>query len=166
LADGRILDRPGYDPETGILFDPQGTAFPPVPPFPTQYGARQAFEVLTALFKEFPLVDEPSKSVLWSALLSGLARPAVSFVPAHAFTAPSDGTGKSKLIDCVGVLLTGRESAAVSQAIDETEFEKKLGAVLLAGDAIVSIDNCTEPVGSALLCMSLTQSEVQIRSSG
>ena len=27
-ADGQLLDQPGYDPKTGILFDPLGVDFP------------------------------------------------------------------------------------------------------------------------------------------
>jgi putative DNA primase/helicase len=87
----------------------------------------------------------------------------VSFVPCHAFDAPAAGSGKSKLVDCCSIVLTGRECAVVSQATDDTEFEKKLGAVLLAGDPLVSIDNCTEAIDNQLLCMITTQRLVQIR---
>ena len=30
-VDGELLDQPGYDPRTGILFDPLGVTFPRVP---------------------------------------------------------------------------------------------------------------------------------------
>ena len=28
MADGRILDKPGYDAETGMFYDPRGATFP------------------------------------------------------------------------------------------------------------------------------------------
>ena len=161
--DGSILDRPGFDAATGMLFAPQGVDFPAVAAWPTRNAALAALELLKAPFTEFPFVDDASRAVLLSALLSAVTRLAVPHVPCHAFDAPAAGTGKSKLVDCVAILLTGRECGVVSQAEDETEFEKKLGAVLLAGDPIVSIDNCQRPVDDQFLCMLLTQTDVKIR---
>jgi hypothetical protein len=58
--------------------------------------------------------------------------------------------------------LTG-ECAVVSQPDDEVEFEKKLFAILLAGDQLVSIDNCSYALDSPFMCMVLTQPYVQSR---
>jgi hypothetical protein len=33
--DGTVLDTPGFDQQTGILFDPRGTYFPSIPATPT-----------------------------------------------------------------------------------------------------------------------------------
>jgi hypothetical protein len=163
LAGGRILDKPGFDDATGILFDPQGVSFPPVPEFPTETGAHQALDTLLYPFRDFPFVDEPSKSVLLSLLLSSVSRHAFPFVPCHGFDAPAIGTGKSKIFDCASILLTGRECAVVSQPDDETEFEKKLFAILLQGDPLVSIDNCSHALDNPFMCMMLTQRYVQSR---
>ena len=46
--DGSILDRPGYDPATGLYFDAQGVAFPAIPQRPTREQARAALIVLRA----------------------------------------------------------------------------------------------------------------------
>jgi putative DNA primase/helicase len=114
-------------------------------------------------FRDFPFIDEASKSVLRSLLLSSVSRFAFPFVPCHGFDAPAIGTGKSKLFDCASILLTGRECAVVSQPDDEVEFEKKLFAILLAGDQLVSIDNCSYALDSPFMCMVLTQPFVQSR---
>jgi hypothetical protein len=163
LPDGNILERPGFHEPSGILYDSQGVRFPPVPREPTKDEARAALARLMAPFREFPFVDDKSRSVLSSALLSGPARYAVPFVPCHAFDATAAGTGKSKLANCVAILMTGRECAAVTQGADEAEFEKKLGAILLAGDPLVSIDNCTWPLDSPILCVVVSEPTVQIR---
>jgi len=163
LSDGRILDRPGFDAASGILFDPQGVVFPPVPPHPTADQARQSLDLLKALFAEFPFVDAASRSVMWSALLSSVARPAFDFVPLHGFDAPVAGTGKSKLVDRCAVLVRGHECPVTSQGDDETEFEKRLGAELLEGSRLISVDNCERPLGGALLCQTATQHFLKVR---
>jgi hypothetical protein len=163
LADGRILDKPGFDPASGILFDPQGVEFEPVPDLPTKHGAHNALALLMEPFRDYPFVDDPSKSVLRSLLLSTVSRLAYPYVPCHAFDATGAGTGKSKLFDCASILQTGRECAVVSQPADATEFEKKLFASLLAGDPLVSIDNCDLPLDNSFLCMSISQRFVQSR---
>jgi putative DNA primase/helicase len=73
------------------------------------------------------------------------------------------GSGKSKLIDLASVIATGHEAAVISQGASEEEMEKRLGSALLAGDPIVSIDNCERPLGGELLCQMLTQTRVRTR---
>jgi putative DNA primase/helicase len=67
------------------------------------------------------------------------------------------------LVDVMSVLAIGRLMPVLSQGKDEAEFEKRLGASLLAGDAGISIDNCEAPLSGALLCQAITQGEVNIR---
>jgi hypothetical protein len=122
LADGRIVEWPGYDAASGILFDPQETAFPPVPSKPSLDDARRALDDLKSLFAEFPFVDGAACSVLLSALLTSVSRLAYDFAPLHGFDAPVAGTGKSKLVDCCSLLVSGHECPVISQGDDETEF--------------------------------------------
>ena len=42
-------------------------------------------------------------------------------------------------------------------------MEKRLGATMIAGDGIVSIDNCEHALGGELLCQALTQQTLKIR---
>lgn len=98
-----------------------------------------------------------------AGILTVLDRRSMSTAPLIAFTAPAAGTGKSLLFDVMSVLATGRLMPVQSQGKDEAEFEKRLGASLLAGDACISIDNCEAPLSGALLCQALTQGELNIR---
>jgi len=114
-------------------------------------------------FRDYPFVDDASKSVLRALLLATVSRFAYPFVPCHAFDATGAGTGKSKLFDCASILLTGRECAVISQPEDPAEFQKKLFAELLTGDPLVSIDNCDVPLDNPFLCMTITQRFVKSR---
>jgi hypothetical protein len=163
LRDGRIIERPGFDAASGILFDPQGVEFPPMLARPTEDDARLALEDLKALFREFPFVDNRARSVLLSALLTSVSRLAYDFTPLHGFDAPAAGTGKSKLVNCCSILLNGHECPVISQGDDETEFEKRLGAELLEGARLISIDNCELSLGGALLCQTATQHFIKVR---
>jgi hypothetical protein len=60
------------------------------------------------------------------------------------------------------IIATGKEAGIVTQGRTEEELEKRLGALLFAGDQI-AIDNCTAPLGGAFLCALLTQSTVMVR---
>jgi putative DNA primase/helicase len=81
----------------------------------------------------------------------------------HDYTAPVAGTGKSKLVDLISILATGRVAPVIGQGNKEEDLEKHLGAELLQGSAIISIDNCDHLLQSAFLCRMLSQRAVSIR---
>jgi hypothetical protein len=67
------------------------------------------------------------------------------------------------LIDLISILLTGQPAPVISAEIDDAEFEKRFGAALMAGDTIISLDNCIQPLDQALLCQALTQTRLNLR---
>jgi hypothetical protein len=167
--DGSILDQPGYDASTGLLYNPQSVEFPPVPEAPTKDDARAALKVLKGLLSTFPFVtagnDDPggNLSVALSAILTVLIRRSVPTAPLHGFTAPVAGSGKSMLVDIANMVAVGRLAPVIAQGKTEEEMEKRLGAALIAGEVVVSIDNCVAPLGGELLCQALTQQMLKIR---
>jgi hypothetical protein len=54
--DGTVLDNPGFDLQTGILFDARGANFPAIPAAPTKAEASAALGELKLLICEFPFV--------------------------------------------------------------------------------------------------------------
>ena len=162
--DGSVLEMPGYDEATRLLFEPQGIAFPPVPVTPDLFeDVYPAVELLLGLLRTFPFVDEPSRAVALSAVLTSLVRASLPSAPLHAFTAPTAGSGKSLLVDIASMISTGQETPVMAQGKTAEEFEKRLGAAFIAGDGTISIDNCEQPLGGEFLCQVLTQSLVSIR---
>jgi hypothetical protein len=161
-ADGSVCETPGYDAASGLLYKPE-REFPPVPSRPSRDDAQKALKLIEALLAGFPFVASADRAVALSAILTTLDRRAMPTAPLHAFTAPAAGTGKSKLVDIAAVLATGRIAPVIGQGNTEEELEKRFGAKLLTGDAVISIDNCEHPLQSAFLCQVLTQKIVSIR---
>ena len=161
--DGSICEKPGYDQSTGILFKSDGTKFPPVPLWPSWANAMDALGELKRLTCTFPFVKPADWSVALSAILTTLNRRSLAHAPLHGFTAPTPRTGKSKLVDIVAVLATGRRMPVVAEGPDKRELEKRIGAELLAGRAVISIDNVQRPLSSSFLCQCLTQPRVDVR---
>ena len=167
-ADGSLCERPGYDPDSALLYIlGRGQSFPSVPAAPTLQQAREALDYLDdTLFEEFPFVEKVDRSVALSLVLTALDRHAMATAPLHAFTSPVAGTGKSLLVDLASLLASGEITPVISQGSNKDETEKRLGAELLSGNAIVSFDNCSSEVDSELLCQALTQRELRVRELG
>jgi hypothetical protein len=168
VSTGRLIDRPGIDPASGLLavFDPRD--FPRLDPDVGRDGARERLErVHDALFREMPFVDEASRSVAMSALVTALVRPTMRSAPMHIFDAAMAGSGKSKMASTVGVLATGVEPAASAWASSEDENEKRIAALYRRGSPVVLFDNVDAKRGNRLdgniLNIVLTQDPASIR---
>ena len=61
--DGSILDQPGYDAQTGLLFDPHGERFPLLLRDPDRDTALRALGFLQDLIATFPFVTPADRSV-------------------------------------------------------------------------------------------------------
>jgi hypothetical protein len=162
-ADGSLLTEPGYDSKTGLLFEPLDETFQPIPQRPSPADARKALDKLNALIRDFPFVEDKHRAVALSAILTAPIRRSLPSAPAHAFTAPVAGTGKSKIVDTASIIATGAEAPATGAGKDEEELEKRLASSLLVADPIINIDNVARPIGGDLLCQMLTQATVKPR---
>ena len=56
-GDGTILDAPGWDETTELLYEPNAL-FPPIPAEPTREDAKDAAEQLLELVCDFPFTNE------------------------------------------------------------------------------------------------------------
>ncbi len=162
-ADGSLCSVPGYDAASGILLKTDGQIFPAISAAPGKAEAQAALEVLKEIIKTFPFCTETDRAVALSAILTALDRRATQAVPLHAFTAPSPGTGKSLLVDVISIVVSGRLMPVLAYGANEEEFEKRLGGELIAGVAMIAIDNCERPLRSAFLNQVLTQETVKPR---
>jgi len=158
-ADYSLLDRPGYDVRTALLYRPDGTTFPAVPDEPTWQDADRALRSIEDLVSTFPFksgADGADRSVAVSMILSALDRKAVATAPAHGASATVAGSGKTMLADIAATIATGQRAPVIDQSKDDAETDKRLVAALLRGGAIICFDNIDRPLDSALLCQALT----------
>jgi hypothetical protein len=133
-----LLQEEGYDDQSGLWLDFNGTDFPLISNKPTRKEAEASLNKLKSVIAEFPFVEtstgeSPSRSVALSAILTALVRRSLHSAPAHGCTAPTPGTGKTLIWDCVAQIATGRSIAAISQGPTQEEDEKRIFAVLLEG---------------------------------
>lgn len=162
-VDGTVLQEPGYDLLSGLLYDPGSTVFPQVADTPPQDVARVALDVLANPFRGFSFAEDADRSVALAAVLTALVRPMFPAAPMFALDAPTAGTGKSLLAETIGLVATGHKPAMMSQGKSDEENEKRLSSVLMAGDQVVVIDNCRYAIEGDFLCTMLTQELVQPR---
>ena len=161
--DGSLCNQPGYDPHTGLLFKSNGVSFPPIPSAPTRDDALAALAELIKLIRTFPFGTNADRSVMLSAFLTSLDRRAMATVPLHAFSSPVGGTGKSLLVDLISMLATGRTMPVTAQGKNDEELNKQLDALLIGGDALISLDNCERELGGDRLNQMLTQQTLNVR---
>ena len=167
--DGSILDRPGYDPATGLYFDAQGVAFPAILARPIYEQARVALDLLIDEVLARPCInsDRPEdrgfsfasasdRSAALAAILTALVRHSLPTAPLFLFNATRPASAKSLLADCVSLIATGRTATVFELGEDPDEVEKRLLAVLLAGDPVINLDNLEQPLGGSGLCKTLT----------
>jgi len=161
-----LLDQPGYDCATGLLYVPQpGVVFPPIPAEPNIEDAWEAITILHELIGEFPFTSPEARSVALAGLLTGVIRRSLPTAPGFGFTAPVAGTGKGLLSNTIGLVASGRKPSPITQAGEE-ETEKRLSGLLMRGDPVISIDNITEPLGGNKLLSVLTEELAGLRPLG
>jgi putative DNA primase/helicase len=162
--DGSLLSAPGYDAATRVFHMPEpNLRIPELLSCPSQDDAKAAVELLLHLLAGFPFVTDADRAVALSLIVSAVVRGALGMVPVHAVTAPTPGTGKSYLADVTAAIVSGRWCPVITPGRTEEEFEKRLGAMLLAGYPIISLDDISAGLSGDVLCQIAERPAVRIR---
>ncbi len=155
--DGSVVQQPGYDEATGVLLDPGGWTFPPVPDEPTEGEAREALAEVKDVLAEFPFVNPSARAAALAEVVTPVARPAFPQVPIFVNTAPKAGTGKGLVVHVASIVATGRPAPAMTLCRDDDELKKKIFALLLEASPIVLLDNVDRPLGGETLDSAITE---------
>lgn len=149
--DGTVLDEPGYDPQTALLYEPTAD-FPAVPKSPSRADAIRAREEVLEAVADFPFERDEHKSSWLAFLLTVLARHAFEGpAPMFLVDANAAGSGKTLLCRVASLIATGRDLAVMTNSADDNETRKTITSLALCGDLLVMIDN----IGSTFGCPSL-----------
>jgi len=158
--DGSILDRPGYDAATQLIYVPAPDFhMPPIAEEPSALEVAAAVDYINEeLLADFPFVDAASKANAWALLLTPILRPAIAgCVPLALIDAPSPGSGKSLYCAVVALVATGQTAGILTAPQhDELEWRKRITAALRHGRPVVQIDNLADELKSAQLAAALT----------
>jgi putative DNA primase/helicase len=163
--DGSLLSKSGYDTQTRLWCDANMT-LPSVPEQPTRKQALTELRLYKDLLSGFPFVSATDLAVALAAILTVVLRGAFDLTPMFLLVAHDVGNGKSYLVDLLAMLVTGRCCPVILPGNTSEEMEKRLGAVLLEGGSLVSLDNISFDLESDLLCQILTQNIVKVRRLG
>lgn len=163
--DGSLVSKSGYDKASGLYVDYQGEKVN-VLPNPTKQDALDALEILKQPLKDFSFLAEIDRAVILAAMLTAVVNYSIPTTPWFAIDAPIMGSGKSLLADIVSMIATGRKATVISQGNDETEDEKRLGALLMRGVPLLNLDNIERPVSGDMICSMTTQTQVSVRQLG
>jgi putative DNA primase/helicase len=160
--DATLLSESGYDATTGLfLINPP--AIPPIPQNSTKDDALKSLSKLQALLVEFPFTDGVSLSVALSAMITPIVRGMFPVAPLHVARASTPGTGKSYLFDISAAIAIGQPCPVIAVGRNEEETEKRLGATILAGQSIFSLDNVNGALGGDFLCQLIERPNVKVR---
>jgi hypothetical protein len=156
---GKLVDQPGYHPDARLWYHvAEGLTVPAIPDNPTVAQIRQARDLLLVeLLGDFPFVDAASKAHALAALLLPFVRNMVDDpTPLHLFDAPTEGTGKTLLANCITIVSTNRDAEAMGEVKDADEWRKRVTAVLAEAPIFVLLDNLNSILESGSLASVLT----------
>ena len=166
--DGTVIDRPGYDGATSMLYIPaRGLARLRLPPSPTDDEIAEALKALNDLLQDFRFVDQASRANAFGLLLTPILRTAIDGpTPLFVIDKPQPGTGATLLAAVVSLIATGRDLAPMTAPRDGAEWSRSLLATLRQGEQIIAFDNVEEPLSSGALSAVLTATEYTGRELG
>lgn len=161
---GSVLDTLGYDAQTRLLLDTDELIYP-VPDNPTRKEALEALDMVCSIFKTFPFVSPVDQAVHLCAVLTAAVRPVLSTAPAFAYDAPVQGSGKTLLARCIGVLATGNDPDVWphTSGRDDEETRKRLFTALRSGARVIVWDNVVGTFDSAAMASFLTSDRYRDR---
>lgn len=152
-ADGSILDVPGYDERTRLIYHPApGFAMPPVPDEPDQTQAKTALTQLSEVIDDFPFEDDASHDNALAAILTIVAREMIDgFVPVCLVDSPQQESGKTLLASVIALLVTGEEPDLAASPTNPEEWQKTIAARLATGRPVSILDNLTRTLEDSTL---------------
>jgi putative DNA primase/helicase len=155
---GRLLDAPGYDGPSGILYlPPEGLNLPVVPEVPSEVDVVKARKLVLEMFCDFKFVGAADRAAAVALLLTALARGLVNGpVPMFMVEKPTPGTGASLLMDCIGHVVLGHVMEKIPEAGSEEEWRKRITASLLLSPPYVVLDNLRKKLESGSLSAAIT----------
>lgn len=156
---GRLVEKPGYDPESGLYLRPI-INIAPVPKNPTRLDVFKALRTIYRVIQDFPFEDKADKANLLALMLLLPAREMISGpTPIHLVEAATPGTGKSLIVQALLSPLLGITPYMRAEPEDDAEWAKVIASAMLEGERLFCVDN----INKALLSGTLSNAAVSYR---
>lgn len=155
--DGTVLDTPGYDEPTGLLYLPEvGLDVPSVPEQPTMEEVHDALKFIMSAVDQFPFVSDRDRANWLAAMFTPMLRPLLPPpYPWFVISAPQPGSGKTLLAKMIGIVHGMTTRGMLPESSDEQR--KLFTSVLTATTApVVLFDNMRGVIRSSELEKLLT----------
>jgi hypothetical protein len=160
--DGRLVETPGYHPASRLYLIPTGdlAELKSVPDRPSATEVVTARDTLRWPIRQFPYVNEASYAHAVSLMLLPFVRPLiVGPVPIHAFKAPTERTGKGKLVNCLCLVGLGCDVPVMPEVEGNAdELRKRLTAIIIQDMQLAFFDNVNAVIRGGALAAILTAS--------
>lgn len=157
--DGRLIEAAGYDAPSGVYLHPAaGLSIPPVPERPTAQDVASARALICdELLGDFPFVTDADRAAAVALLILPFVREMIDGpTPMHGIESATVGSGKGLLMDACTHPAFGGHGGLLTEARDDDEWRKWIGAKLREGAPIIQIDNLTRLLDSGALASALT----------
>lgn len=156
---GTLIQTPGYDPASRLLYQPyDATVTISIPDQPTSSDRAWARSLIDELLADFPFATNADRTNAIACMPLPFVRSLITGpTPLHLFEAPTPGSGKGLLAKAVLYPAVGGQVGAIADARDDDEMRKRITARLLEGRAVTLFDNITRPVDSGVISAALTE---------
>lgn len=155
-SDGSVVQTPGYDAATGVLYLPSGV-FPVIPDDVNLDDANAAMERLMDLTRDFPFASEAHKAAWLAGLLTIVGRHAFTGnAPLFLVDANTRGAGKTLLAQVAGTIALGHSLPVSTYSHDAVEMRKAITTMVMAGEQVVLLDNLSGVLGNEAVDRQLT----------
>lgn len=165
LSDGRVVQSPGYDEESRLLYlEPDELRGHSVPDEPSRADVEDARDLLLDLICDFRFQKEAHRSAFLAGILSYFARFAIKTpCPCFIVDANTPGSGKGYLVKLVGTITQNRWLDRFTQKTDPKDEEQMIVSIAQSGLIQVLLDNVDRPIGSGAFDGALTDTTISDR---
>lgn len=162
---GRLVTRPGYDPETKLYLHMPMDWSVNVPEHATETEIRAALKVIAEPYSGYKFTDANSAAGMLSGILAAISRPVLDLCPAYLFDAAAQGSGKTLAATSLGAIIEGERVGVTpfSGSGTDDELRKRFVSCAIAGSRFVCIDNITGHFSSSVLAAVLTSGKLSDR---
>lgn len=164
---GRLVAKPGHDPETALYLHLRPDQRIDVERSPSLDEVAQALKVLTGPFSLYRFTSPDDAAAALASIVMAVVRPVLDLCPGIAVDAAQQASGKTVFCRAIASIRTGQRvgvhALPNSGGIDDVEMGKVLLSSFMNADGALVFDNCKGHLSSGVLASYLTGGSVQGR---